>query len=162
MDAAYHSGHVPEMLMSQGSMHGGWNLWSQGRTRTSSPTVKSSVQMEQPRWSSGESRRPWFSPLFVAVASWEGISSASVSGRETAPDIGAPLLWRGCGVRGSSGMADSLVPIAESGGVADGCDSSSRAGSGFAGAGSPNLTIGSVSSTALANPLARLCDGRPP
>jgi len=48
----HHNGHVPEILINHGSIQWGWNLWSQGKTRTSSPTVKSSVQMEQPRCSS--------------------------------------------------------------------------------------------------------------
>ena len=44
-----HKGQVPETLSSHGSTHSGWNLWLQGRTRTSSPRLKSSVQIEQPR-----------------------------------------------------------------------------------------------------------------
>ena len=43
---------MPETLSSQGSIHSGWNLWLQGRTRTSWPLAKSSVQTEQARpWS---------------------------------------------------------------------------------------------------------------
>jgi hypothetical protein len=49
---AYHKGHVPETFSNHGSTHSGWNLWSQGRTRKSWPISKSSVQMEQPRFSS--------------------------------------------------------------------------------------------------------------
>lgn len=48
----YHSGQVPDTLISQGSIHCGWNLWLQGSTRTSSPRVKSSVHIEQPSLSS--------------------------------------------------------------------------------------------------------------
>ena len=44
-----HKGQVPETLSSHGSTHSGWNLWLQGSTRTSSPRLKSSVQIEQPR-----------------------------------------------------------------------------------------------------------------
>jgi hypothetical protein len=44
-----HNGQVPDTLSSHGSTHSGWNLWLQGRTRTSSPRVKSSVHIEQPR-----------------------------------------------------------------------------------------------------------------
>jgi hypothetical protein len=43
-----HKGQVPETFSSHGSTHSGWNLWLQGRTRTSSPRLKSSVQIEQP------------------------------------------------------------------------------------------------------------------
>ena len=45
----YQSGQVPDTFISHGSTHGGWNLWSQGRTLTSSPARKSSVQIEHPR-----------------------------------------------------------------------------------------------------------------
>lgn len=52
---AYHRGHVPDMLRSQGSIHAGWNLWLQGSKRMSSLLTKSSRQMEHPR----PSERAW-------------------------------------------------------------------------------------------------------
>lgn len=42
---------MPETFTSQGSTQAGWNLWLQGKTRTSSPFVKSSVHIEQPGFS---------------------------------------------------------------------------------------------------------------
>ena len=157
----YHNGQVPEMLINQGSIQVGWNLWSHGRTRTSSPTRKSSVQIEQPRCS-------WFGPCLASPPTgralsrlWPTVVIVVVSG--IAAGLGLVSFCRFLGVRGSSGIADNLALAYRSGDERDCCCSSSNAGSSlFGGVGSPNFTMGIVSSTARARPLARLCRGLPP
>ena len=71
-------GQVPEMLRSQGSTQRGWNLWLHGKTRTSSPRVKSSVQMEQLGESSKSLGGSWFDgPAAAADAGVVGRMAAS-------------------------------------------------------------------------------------
>ena len=129
-------------------MQAGWYLWWHGSTRTSSPVVKSSVQIEHPNSPpAGEASAlpsassvaavgsPPDSPLTVVAGSF-GRCSISVS---TAAPVTSGT-W--CTLDVPSSISISLSPD-------------------LTGSGSPNLTIGRVSSMALARPLARLCLGRP-
>lgn len=98
---SYQSGQVPDTLTSQGSTHCGWNLWSQGNTRTSSPTLKSSVQIEHPRPSS----------LPVPVPAPAPTASLSPSPLEvledSVPSLRAPAAsGLGIGSMGLSGIVD--------------------------------------------------------
>ena len=148
----HHRGQVPETLTSHGSTHCGWNLWSQGRTLTSSPTVKSSVQMEQPTFSS-----PTGSDDDVRV-SWGPLESA-VSGSVVFVVFasGGAFSCRVASVPGSFGVG-SVARVPSPAALSSSCS-----GSGLVGRDeSPNLTMGMVSRTARARPLARLCLGLPP
>ena len=146
---SYHNGQVPDTFSSQGSIQAGWYLWRQGNTRTSSPVVKSSVQIEHPN-----------STSFGAASALPSASAAFVAG--SLPDsaftiAGGFFVWDSASVVAAAPVTSGIwwctldVPSSNSISVAPG----------FTGSGSPNLTIGKVSSIALASPFARLCLGRP-
>jgi hypothetical protein len=143
---AYHNGQVPDTFRSQGSMQAGWNLWLQGRTRTSSPVMKSSVQIEHPNSAVSAAGSALPSPASVCAFASGLISATSDVSRALgciSPSAAAPVTstaWSTLEVPSANSM--SLSPV-------------------LAGSGSPNLTIGSVSSMALASPFARLCLARP-
>ena len=134
-----HSGQVPLTFRSQGSMHAGWNLWSQGRTRRSWPTSKSSVQMLQPGMSSACPATCDVRGDSAAIPDLTDTASASMVLRSGSAVVFvvAPFLASTCSVDASS-MSFCTV-----------------------GSRSPNFTIGNVSNMAWAIPLARLRRGIP-
>jgi len=146
-------------------MQSGWYECPQGSTRTSVPCSKSSIHTGH--WfceASGTSvggagelgalgsddgvAVPDLVPL-VSVAPALSISSRGAAAAAASPVCGGD----GCGAEADVGVAGAEVPS---------CNSSST---GFATTGSgvvaPNRTIGMVSSTALARPVALDCRGRP-
>lgn len=149
----YHNGQVPETFNSHGSIHAGWYLWWQGKTRTSSPVVKSSVQIEHPNSPS----------VTEAAASGELDFTDSVSAGPM-PDVTAAAV---VAELDSGDLVVWLLVVAVAGvdSAVAWCGtplpSSNSTLPGFDGSGSPNFTMGNVSNMALARPFALLCLGLP-
>lgn len=149
--STYHSGHVPETFRSQGSMHSGWNLWLHGSTLTSWPFVKSSVQTEH--------ARPLSALASVEVSPSGRLPVAAAFSVVTFSEPSFPLVDS---ERGSCSV-DGLCTCTAGGRFVGPSSTSPPATccSGLFSSLSPNLTIGMVSSIALAIPLALLCLGLP-
>ena len=100
----YHRGQVPDTLVNHGSTHAGWNLWLHGRTRTSSPTVKSSVQIVHPKMSPSSSDTlvvtadglalplSLLSSLAIGARGMP-VGESPVGGALPAPDVGTSRAW---------------------------------------------------------------------
>ena len=132
-------------------MHSGWNLWLQGRTRTSWPFVKSSVQTEQARplsafamrssvkWDVSASAAPGSVvtlPLLVSICSF---------GPADVGEAGCCCAW----AEASGTVRGDAISISLSCVVVGSLDLRASL--------SPNLTMGMVSNMARAMPFALLC-----